>query len=147
MKSLIRRPGSPIKELRREMDQLFDEMAPFSWFQEKEKGFKFWTPSTDMVETENEYVIQTELPGIAKEDVKINLQDNRLTISGERKKDENVQKQNFVRRERYDGSFMRFITLPSNVKEDKIKANYTDGVLTVTIQKSGKSKPKSVKIE
>lgn len=149
MRSLIKKTEtSPIDELRREMDHLFDEMVPFSWFREKEgNGFDLWAPNTDMVETDNEYIITVDLPGIPKEEVNISFKDNRLTISGERKKEDTEEKENYMRRERYFGSFLRSFTLPNAVKEEDIKAKYNDGVLSVTIRKAEESKPKTVKVE
>ncbi|MDR8393253.1 Hsp20/alpha crystallin family protein [Aliifodinibius sp. S!AR15-10] len=149
MRSLVKRPEtSPIDELRREMDHLFDEMVPFSWLREREgNNFDVWAPNTDMVETDDEYVIKVDLPGIPKEDVNINFKDNRLTISGERKKESKEEKENYMRRERYHGSFLRSFTLPNAVKEDDIKAKYRDGVLTINVKKAEESKPKKVKIE
>lgn len=149
MRSLIRRSEtSPIEELRREMDHLFDEMVPFSWSRQRGgNGFDLWAPNTDMVETDNEYVIRVDLPGIPKDEVNINFKDNRLTISGERKQEEKEEKDNYMRQERYYGNFLRAFTLPNAVKEDDIKAKYKDGVLTVTVKKAEESKPKTVKIE
>lgn len=148
MRSLTKRSEtSPIEALRREMDHLFDEMVPFSWFSEKGNGFDLWAPNTDMMETDDAYVIEIDLPGIPKEDVKISFKDNRLTISGERKKEEKEEEENFMRRERYFGSFLRSFTLPNTVKEDAVKAKYRDGVLTVTVKKTEESKPKTVKVE
>lgn len=149
MRSIIKRTGlSPVEDMRREMDRIFDEMAPFSWWQDEgEDGLNLWAPNTDMTETENEYVINVDLPGIPKEDVNISFQDNRLVISGERRKEGKEEKENFLRRERYFGSFIRTFTLPNAVKDDGIKAKYHEGVLTVTVPKSEKSKVKNVQID
>lgn len=149
MRSIIKRTGlSPVEDMRREMDRIFDEMAPFSWWQDEgEDGLTLWAPNTDMTETENEYVINVDLPGIPKEDVNISFQDNRLVISGERRKEGKEEKENFLRRERYFGSFIRTFTLPNAVKDDGIKAKYHEGVLTVTVPKSEKSKAKNVQID
>ncbi|MDX1639398.1 MAG: Hsp20/alpha crystallin family protein [Balneolaceae bacterium] len=149
MRSLAKRSeGSPIEALRREMDQLFDEMVPFSWMREQGgNGYDLWAPNTDMVENDNEYVIKMDLPGIPKEDVNITFKDNRLTISGERQQEEKEEKENYMRRERYVGNFLRSFTLPNAVKEDDIKAKFKDGVLRITVRKTEESKPKTVKID
>ncbi len=149
MRSLMKRSGgSSIEELRREMDHLFDDMVPFSWFRQRPgDGFDVWTPSTDMVETDDSYIITMDLPGIPKDDVTINFKDNRLTISGERKKEEKQENKNYMRRERYRGSFVRSFTLPNAVKEDDIKAKYKEGVLTINIKKTEESKPRTIKVE
>ena len=150
MKSLIKRGEfTPIEELRRDLDRIFDEMVPFTWWKEEgeENGLKLWAPKTDMTENEDQYLIHVDLPGIPKKDVKVSYKDNRLTISGERKKEEKEEKDNFLRKERYFGSFVRTFTLPVDVKEDNIKANFKDGVLTVTVPKAEVSKPKTVEID
>ncbi|MFH5886329.1 Hsp20/alpha crystallin family protein [Halalkalibaculum sp. DA3122] len=149
MRLLTRRSEtSPIEELRREMDHLFDEMVPFSWKRQAEgNGFDVWAPNTDMVEKEGEYIIRVDLPGIPREDVNISFKDNRLTISGERKREEKEEKENYMRQERYYGNFVRSFTLPNTVSEDDIKARYSDGVLTINVKKTEESKPKTVKIE
>lgn len=149
MRSLMKRSeSSPIEELRREMEHLFDDMVPFSRFRQRPgDGYDVWAPNTDMVETDNEYIMTVDLPGIPKDDVNISFKDNRLTISGERKKEEKEEKENFMRRERYYGNFVRSFTLPSSVKEDDIKAKYKDGVLTVNIKKTEESKSKTIEVE
>lgn len=149
MKSLIKRGEfTPIEELRRELDHIFDEMVPFTWWKEEgENGIKLWAPRTDMTENEDQYLIHVDLPGIPKEDVKVSYKDNRLTISGERNEEEKEEEDNFLRKERYFGRFVRTFTLPAAVKEDNIKANFKDGVLTVTVPKAEVSKPKTVEID
>lgn len=149
MKGLTKKSEmSPIESLRREMDRIFDEIVPFSWrrdFDEFNGGL--WAPATDLKETEDEYRITVDLPGIKKDEVKITFKDNRLTISGERYKEEEEKEEDFLRHERYTGKFVRSFTLPAGVKEDKIKARFKDGVLSVTVPKSEAKKPKVVEID
>lgn len=149
MKSLTKQGElRPIEDLRRELDRIFDEMVPFSWWKEEgENGIKLWAPKTDMTENDDAYLINVDLPGISKKDVKVSYKDNRLTISGERNEKEKEEKDNYLRKERYFGSFVRSFTLPAAVKEDNIKANFKDGVLTVTVPKAEVSKPKTVEID
>ncbi|MDX1671622.1 MAG: Hsp20/alpha crystallin family protein [Balneolaceae bacterium] len=149
MKSLEkRREFTPIEDLRREMDRLFDEMVPFSWWKERgENSSHMWTPRTDMSETETKYLIHVDLPGLTKDDITINIKDNRLTISGKRKKEMEEKDENFLRRERFKGSFLRTFTFPDKVKDEKVKATFNDGVLTVNVPKAEVSKPKTVKID
>ncbi|SHE90079.1 heat shock protein Hsp20 [Fodinibius roseus] len=139
---------SPIESIRREMDRFFDDIVPFS---RREGGdgmrMELWAPDTDVSETDEEYIVSVDLPGISKEDVEVSYKDNRLTISGERQHEEKEEKEDFLRKERYHGSFTRSFTLPSAGKDDKIKARFKDGVLKVTVPKAEVQKPKTVPID
>lgn len=138
----------PISNLRREMDHIFNELIPFSWrFEEPEFELSTWSPTTDMMETDDEYIIESDLPGMSKNDIKINVQGNILTIEGEREKETKEEHNGYLRRERSFGTFKRSFTLPQNVVEDKVKASFKDGVLTVHVPKAEKSKRKTVKID
>lgn len=139
---------TPVSNLRREMDRIFNELIPFNWrFDESDTGMGTWTPTTDMMETDNEYLIEVDLPGLTKKDIKINAHDNVLTIEGERKRESKEERPGWLRNERYFGTFKRSIMLPASVVDDKIKATFKDGVLKVTVPKAEKSKRKSVPIE
>jgi HSP20 family protein len=138
---------SAIDQLRREMDQMFDDMVPFSWL--KGNGGRMleaWSPDSDISESEKEYTVRIDLPGMDKNDIKVNYQDGRLTITGERKKEETEEGQDFIRKERFQGSFYRSFTLPEAVKEDEIKASFKNGVLNVEVPKSEIAKPKTIKV-
>ena len=105
------------------------------------------SPSVDIYEEGDNIVLKTELPGMAKNDLDINLTDDRITISGEKKKEEKVEKKNYLRHERSFGSFKRSFALPTDVESDKAKASFIDGVLQVTIPKSAEAKKKEKKIK
>ena len=105
-----------------------------------------WAPSVDVYETENELVIKADLPEVAEKDIDVRVENNMLTIRGERKFEERVEEENYLRMERSYGSFSRSFSLPNTVDTQAIKAEYTDGVLTVTLPKRAESKPKQVKI-
>ena len=107
------------------------------------------TPSVDIYEEGDTIVLKSELPGMTKADLDINLTDDTITISGEKKKEEKVERKNYYRLERSFGSFKRTFALPSDVQSDKAKASFKDGVLEVKIPKSeeAKKKEKKVKIE
>ena len=90
-------------------------------------------PSIDMFEEKNEVVIKVELPGMKKEDIDISLTDNTITLSGEKKKEEKIEKINYYRMERSQGSFKRSFHLPAKVKSDKAKASFKDGVLEIQL--------------
>ena len=105
-----------------------------------------WTPSVDISETDNGFEVRAELPGVAKDDLSVSVKDNLLTLSGEKRQENSEDTQNFRRVERHYGSFQRRFTLPSDVAADDIKADYTDGVLTLSIPKPEAAKPTEVPI-
>ncbi|MBI4429670.1 MAG: Hsp20/alpha crystallin family protein [Ignavibacteriales bacterium] len=107
----------------------------------------FWTPAVDITEQDNEYVVKAELPGVHKDDVKITLESNILTIRGEKKQEENVKSENYHRFERSYGSFQRSFKLPATVKASDIDAVYKDGILTVTLPKAEEAKPKQIEVK
>lgn len=138
----------PISNLRHEMDRIFNDLIPFNWrLDDSDTGLRSWSPRIDMMETDDGYKIEADLPGMAKQDITINVQDSVLTIEGERKHETKEEHNGYLRRERSFGSFIRKFALPVSVIENKIKASFQDGVLTVNIPKAEKSKRKSVKID
>ncbi|MCD6352851.1 MAG: Hsp20/alpha crystallin family protein [Proteobacteria bacterium] len=122
--------------------------APFrrGFGAQKENLQESWYPSVDIHEDKNNLIIKAELPGIKKEDVSIEIKDNVLTIKGERKRDEEIKRENYHRIERVYGSFSRSFTLPDAVKEDKVKAGYKDGILEITLPKAEKAQTKAIPI-
>lgn len=137
-----------VRQFRRDMEHLFDDIIPFSWNRENGGNtVDTWAPSADISEDEKEYSVQMDLPGIDKNDIKINFQDGRLVITGETKKEEKEEKKDYIRKERYTGSFYRSFSLPEAVKEEQIKASFEKGVLRINIPKAEVSKPKEVKID
>jgi HSP20 family protein len=146
---IMRRTSEPtsIRNLRREMEQFFDDLIPFSWTREDGGNLlDTWAPTSDISEDEKEYLVVMDLPGIAKKDIKVNFQDGRLTVTGESQKEEKEEKKDYIRRERFKGSFYRSFTLPESIKEDAIKADFKEGVLKIHIPKAEVSKPKEVSI-
>ncbi len=106
-----------------------------------------WSPLVDITEDEKEYVIKAELPEVKKEDVKLTIEDNVLSISGERKYEKEEKGKKYHRVERAYGSFMRSFTLPDDADGAKISAEYKDGVLKVHVPKSEKAKPKAIEVK
>jgi HSP20 family protein len=106
-----------------------------------------WAPSCDIYETDNEIVVKAELPEVKKENILVSLENNMLTIRGERKFEEETKKENYHRIERSYGDFVRSFTLPSFADQNKINAEYKDGVLRVTIAKREETKPKQVEVK
>jgi HSP20 family protein len=105
-----------------------------------------WAPAVDVCETQNEYTIKAELPEVKKEDVKVTMQDGVLTIQGERKQEKEEKGKRYHRIERSYGSFLRSFDLPENVDESKAKADFKDGVLTLSLPKTEKAKPKAIEV-
>lgn len=106
-----------------------------------------WMPRADIRETEKDYVIDLSLPGIRKEDVKVEVKDDVLTVSGERKSDKEEKGKNWLRRESSYGSFLRSFTLPEGLHSEDIKAGYKDGVLTLSMRKPVQVKSRGVSIK
>ena len=105
-----------------------------------------WAPAVDIYETENELVLKADLPDMNEEDLDIRVENNMLTVRGERKFETTVKEDKYLRVERSYGAFSRSFSLPSTVDTEKIKAEYKNGVLTVELPKRAESKPKQVKI-
>src|ERR1700693_3952079 len=104
-----------------------------------------WAPPVDIYETENELVIKADLPDLQEKDIDVRVENNTLTIRGERKFDD-VNEDNYLRVERAYGSFMRSFSLPNTVSSENIRAEYRNGVLTLHMAKREESKPKQIKI-
>src|SRR6185312_731309 len=106
-----------------------------------------WTPSVDILETENDLVLKADLPEVDPKNVEIQLENGTLTLKGERKFEEQKNGKGYHRIERSYGSFVRAFSLPDTVDSEHVKAEYKAGVLTVTLPKKEIAKPKSVKVE
>lgn len=105
-----------------------------------------WAPSVDVSETDDTFEVRAELPGVAKDDLHVSVKDNLLILSGEKRQDNADDTQNYRRVERRYGSFQRRFMLPAEVNTEDIKAEYTDGVLTLSIPKPEAAKPTEVPI-
>ncbi len=106
-----------------------------------------WTPSVDVTEQENAFVVKAELAGVKKDDVKITVHENILTIRGEKKQEKETKETNTHRVERAFGSFQRSFNLPGLIKSNEIEATFADGVLTVSIPKAEEAKPKQIEVK
>ena len=105
-----------------------------------------WAPAVDIYETENELVLKADLPEVEEKDIDVRVENNTLTIRGERKFEKSVKEDNYLRVERTFGSFSRSFSLPNTVNTEAVKATYKNGVLTVELPKRAESKPKQVKV-
>jgi len=131
--------------IQREMNRMFDGF--FRGINDEETSLSTWSPAVDVAEHDDVYVVKVELPGVNKDDVKVTIESNILTIRGEKKQEKEVKKENYHRVERSYGSFQRSFTLPSTVKSDKIDAAYKDGILTIAVPKAEEAKPKQIDVK
>jgi len=131
--------------IQREMNRMFDGF--FRGINDEETSLSTWSPAVDVAEHDDVYVVKVELPGVNKDDVKVTIESNILTIRGEKKQEKEVKKENYHRVERSYGSFQRSFTLPSTVKSDKIDAAYKDGILTIAVPKAEEAKPKQIYVK
>jgi HSP20 family protein len=139
-------PFRELRSLQDEMTRLFTGVMPTS-FNREEMTHGAWAPSVDIYEDKDNFVVKAELPGMKKEDIDVSLHDGSLSISGERKSEEKVEDGEVYRSERYFGRFQRTVALPATVDAGKIKAQYQDGVLTVTLPKAEEAKPKQIDVQ
>jgi HSP20 family protein len=138
----------PVRELgtiQNEMNRLFN-----TFFETPTPGnggsVRQWVPAMDLVETEDDFVLRADLPGLSEGDVSIELEDNLLTVSGERKAEHEERREGYYRVERASGSFSRSLTLPEGVDPNGIKASFERGVLEVRVPKPEQRKPRKVAI-
>ena len=103
-------------------------------------------PTVDIFEKDNNVVVKAEIPGMKKEDIEVNLTDDTITISGEKKKEDTVEKKNYYRVERSYGSFCRSFRLPKEVRADKAKAKFKDGILEIKIPETEEAKKRKKKL-
>ena len=138
-------PIREIDSLQGEMNRLFD-----GFFGTRTGGnggsLRRWIPSMDLIEAGDELVLRADLPGVAEDDVSIEIKDNVLTVAGERKSEHEEKGESFYRAERAFGSFSRSLTLPDGIDPDAVKAKFRDGVLEVRIPKPAERKPHRVAI-
>ena len=148
-----RDPFAVLRQMTSELDRFFDR--PFEtalrWQSRPAAAADVdrWTPQIDVFERDNRLVTKVDLPGLTKEDVKVEVTDGHLAISGERKSEQEEEKDNVYRCERSYGSFYRVVPLPEGAKLEDVKATFADGVLEVSVPVPAKAeaKPRTVKIE
>lgn len=146
MSNLIRtRSFLPLKSLQDEVDRFFGEYLPFR-IGEVEPMSRMWKPVTDLAETEKEFVLKMELPGLGKEGIEVKIEEHRLVVRGERQEETKEEGKTFLSTERCYGGFFRSFTLPTAVKEDDVKAEFENGVLTIHVPKVETAVPRSIPI-
>ena len=128
--------------MRDELDRLFE--SPFAGLTNASQLLSGWTPALDVYEDKENFIVKAELPGMKNEDIDVSLHDGSLSISGERKSETKHEDAEVYRAERFFGRFQRTVTLPAPVAADKVKAQYKDGVLIITLPNTEAAKPKQI---
>ena len=138
----------PVSEMNRMFDNMLGGLMRRPGSQQQRAELTEWAPAIDVVTKDGDLVIRAELPGVKSEDVDITLQNNVLTLSGERKAEQEEERGGYYVRERRYGSFSRSLTVPEGVDESKIHARYENGVLEVTVEGAAQvQEPKRIQIE
>jgi HSP20 family protein len=137
-------PFRGLSTLHDQVNRIFNETVLRG--QGEDSALTTWSPAVDIYETENELVVKADLPDVAEKDIDVRVENNLLTIRGERKFEKSVSEDNYLRVERSYGTFSRSFSLPNTVNAEAIHAEYKNGVLTVTMPKREESKPRQVKV-
>ncbi len=136
-------PFVNLSGLQEQLNRFFESTLPG---RSDNSALTTWAPAVDIYETENELVLKADLPEISEKDLDVRVENNMLTIRGERKFEQKVKEGSYLRTERTYGSFSRSFSLPNTVNSENIKAEYKNGVLTLELPKRAESKPKQVKV-
>jgi HSP20 family protein len=147
MTSLIRweRPDLLRSRMSRIFDQTFNDfLAPLAGSEETRTGA--WVPAVDIRETSESLIFSAELPGLTKDDIELTLENNVLTLKGERKFERDEERESYHRIERGYGTFTRTFALPSNIRTDDVKASFENGMLHIELPKADEAKPRRVQI-
>ncbi len=142
-----------LEEMRRDMDRILEE-----FFEPSRRRRRWWplampseagvvVPNIDIFDRKNEIVVQTELPGVEKDNIDLTITKDSLTMKGEIRRDEEVKEEAYFSRERSYGSFTRTVALPGEVESEKAKATFKNGILEIVLPKKEEAKPKEIKVE
>ena len=133
-----------LTDLRDEIDRLFE--SPVAELARTSHLLSGWSPALDLYEDKDNLFVKAELPGMKREEIDVSLHEGSLSISGERKSEQKYKEAEVYRTERFFGRFQRTVTLPTPVAADKVKAQYNDGILTITLPKTEEAKPKHIDV-
>ena len=147
------RPFMDLTRWEREMDRMRADFFgrrgrpwwPDRWFRTDELDVR--APAVDVFEEKDDIVVKAEIPGMEKDNIEVNLADHRLTIKGEKKKEDEVKEEDYYRAERSYGSFLRTLDLPKDVRADKVKASFKNGILEIRMPKTEEARTKEVKVK
>lgn len=138
----------PLRELglmQDRMNRMFED-AERGWRSDEPSSTTTWSPAVDIYETENEIIVHAELPGVERKDIGLSLEKNVLTLKGERRFEKEMKQENYHRIERAYGGFSRSFSIPAIVDEEKIRAEYNDGILKISLPKKEQVKAKQIQI-
>jgi len=138
-------PFRDLSVLQERMNRLFED-ASRTYRSDEPAATTTWSPSVDIFETAGEIVVKAELPGMDRKDITLHLENNVLTLKGERRFEKETKEENYHRIERAYGGFSRAFSIPATVDEEKIRADYKDGVLKIVLPKKDQVKPKQIRI-
>lgn len=142
-KLMARNPFRELARLEREMEDMFGRLPAWPWGD----GERGWAPAIDMIDRKDEFVLRADLPGLTEKDVEVTVQDNMLTVKGERKAETEEKKDDYHCCERTYGAFTRILTLPAGVQADKVKATFKNGVLEVRMPKAPEAKGTKIEVK
>lgn len=128
---------------RTDFDRIFGEL----FMEDNGDSPTVWRPRVDISETESDFRVTADLPGVTKDEVNVNFEDDTLVISGERKQESTTEETNYYRTERIYGRFSRSFTFPKGIEIDKISAKFDNGVLEVSVPKTAESKPRKISVK
>ena len=134
-----------LENFQQEMNRLFDVtlQRPFKLG----NGDKLGAPAVDITDEKDQIKVKADLPGMKKEDIEVNVENDVLTIKGEKKEEKEVKEKDYIRSERYYGAFHRAFSLPAGIDASKVNATYKEGVLEITLPKKEGAKPKQIKVD
>jgi len=133
-----------LTDLRDDIDRLFE--SPLAEWARSSNVLSGWTPALDLFEDKDNLFVKVELPGMKREEIEVSLHEGSLSISGERKSEQKHEDGDVYRAERFFGRFQRTVMLPTPVAADKVKAQYKDGILSITLPKTEEAKPKHIDV-
>ena len=140
-------PGREVVGIQEEMNRMFDNFFGMPRSVGKDDRVLYWTPRVNVEETGDQFEVTAELPGMNKDDVKIEVKDHVLTFAGEKRAEKEEKDRNVHLFERAHGKFCRTFTLPDNVDVDKIEAEFRDGILHIDIPKTEEAKPRQIEVQ
>ena len=138
-------PFRDLSIMQERMNRMFED-AGRGWRGDEPSSTTTWSPAVDIYETENDIQVQAELPGVDRKDISLNLEKNVLTLKGERRFEKETKQENYHRIERAYGGFSRSFSIPAIVDEEKIRADYKDGILKIALPKKEQVKAKQIAI-
>jgi HSP20 family protein len=140
-------PFKDLQVLQDRMNRLFNESVGRMTGRNEEVFGGHWIPAVDIFEEDSEFVVKAELPGMEIKDIDLQIQENILTLRGEKRLEKEVEKEQYHRIERAYGTFQRSFTLPNIVDREKVKARFKEGVLEIRLPKQEQAKPKQIPVE